>query len=86
MEQGDIPLFTAYDKFAKLKAEMKTPMPLAFDAKRLAKIYEELCGKDADKTIQASSELRTVYATLADIIDTILDAPADAVGEEVEAA
>lgn len=61
---GDVTLWTSYEKFAKVKADAKETVQAAFDPKRIAAIVDGLTPASAAEKIWANPALRTAYSAL----------------------
>jgi hypothetical protein len=71
VENGDITVFWAYDRFAEIKREHLTRTEMAFDPKRIGNLVEKLSEEGAADIIRNNPLLIAAYGALIDILNVI---------------
>lgn len=66
--EGGKSTWRAYDEIADIKRDLLVKVPLAFDAKQIAKIVEALCGDEAVDRITSNEPLFNAYSALLKVL------------------
>jgi hypothetical protein len=78
VEDGDITVFWAYDRFAEIKREHLTRTEMAFDPKRIGNLVEKLSEEGSADIIRNDPLLIAAYGALIDILNVIGEQQAEA--------
>lgn len=82
IEEGGFGLWSAYDKFAKIKSEHATRVEMAFDPKKIGTIVGALAEEGAAAKLLANPELVAAYQGLVEVLNIL----GETLGEMEEAA
>jgi hypothetical protein len=78
VKEGQMSIWTAYEKFAEIKREHATRTDIAFDAKKIAAIVASLSNEGAADNFANNPTLVAAYGALIDVVNVIGEAVAEA--------